>query len=192
VNARISQIEAMETHRATPRDACSDFEALFHAHHERISRVITRVIRDPGRAEEIAVEVFWKLWRNPRAQSENPGGWLYRAAVRLSLNELRRHGRAARNESLSAVDSEPPDPEQVRAATEEQEHVRTVLAAIQSRQAELLLLRATGLSYEEVASALELNPASIGTLISRAQQAFRKEYVKRYGEQSNERRALGG
>ena len=76
-----------------------------------------------------------------------------------------------------------PDPEQVRAAVEEQEHVRTVLAALDPRQAELLLLRGSGLSYAELAAALELNPASIGTLLSRAQQAFRKEYIKRYGEQ---------
>jgi RNA polymerase sigma-70 factor (ECF subfamily) len=167
--------------------APADFEALFHAHHQRIARVIARVIRDPGRAEEIAVEVFWKFWRNPKAHGENAAGWLYRAAVRLSLNELRRHGRAVRNEGLSVIGPEPADPERVRAATEEQEHVRAVLAAIQPRQAELLLMRGTGLRYEEMATALELNPASIGTLISRAQQAFRKEYVRRYGEQFNER-----
>jgi RNA polymerase sigma-70 factor (ECF subfamily) len=35
----------------------------------------------------------------------------------------------------------------------------------------------------ELAAALELNPASVGTLISRAQQAFRKEFIQRYGEQ---------
>ena len=50
------------------------------------------------------------------------------------------------------------------------------------RQTELLLLRHDGASYEELASTLELNPASVGTLLSRAQQAFRKEYLKRYGE----------
>jgi len=58
-----------------------------------------------------------------------------------------------------------------------------VLAALDSRQAELLLLRSSGLSYEEVAAALDLNPASVGTLLSRAQQSFRKEFIKRYGEQ---------
>jgi RNA polymerase sigma-70 factor (ECF subfamily) len=47
----------------------------------------------------------------------------------------------------------------------------------------LLLLRSHGLSYGELASALHLNPASVGTLLSRAQDAFRKEYIKRYGEQ---------
>jgi RNA polymerase sigma-70 factor (ECF subfamily) len=47
----------------------------------------------------------------------------------------------------------------------------------------LLLLRADGLSYDEVAAVAHLNPSSIGTFISRAQRAFRKEYVRRYGEQ---------
>ena len=182
MNARSNTVDEIETH-AGP----SDFETLFYAHHERIARVINRVIRDEGRAEEISVEVFWKFWRTPRAHGEKAGGWLYRAAVRLSLNELRRHLRAVRNEGLSTVEQHAPDPEQVRAATEEQEHVRTILAALPERQAELLLLRSSGLSYEELASALELNPASIGTLISRAQQAFRKEYIKRYGEQTNGR-----
>jgi RNA polymerase sigma-70 factor (ECF subfamily) len=183
VNARSNTIDEI-----APPDAASAFDALFHAHHARITRVIARVIRDPGRAEEIAVDTFWKLWRNPKAQREQAGGWLYRAAVRLSLNELRRQLRSSRREELNVDLRKPPDPEQVRAATEEQEHVRTVLAALKQQQAELLLLRSSGLSYDELAAALELNPSSVGTLLSRAQQAFRKEYVQRYGEQSDAKR----
>jgi len=160
-----------------------DFESAFHAYYGRIARVIARVIRDPGRAEELAVEVLWKFWRTPRAHGEQAGGWLHRTAVRTSLNELRRKVRGSRHESLSDTLPEARTPEELRAGREEQEHVRTVLAALDPRQAELLLLRSSGLSYEEVAAALELNPASVGTLLSRAQQAFRKEFVKRYGEQ---------
>ena len=163
-----------------------DFETAFHAHYGRIARVIARVIRDPGRAEELAVEVLWKFWKTPDAHGQQAGGWLYRTAVRIGLNELRRRVRGSRHESL-AGDAHglpgAPNPEEVRAAREEQEHVRLVLDALDSRQAELLLLRSSGLSYDEVASALDRNPASIGTLLSRAQQAFRKEYIKRYGEQ---------
>jgi RNA polymerase sigma-70 factor (ECF subfamily) len=47
----------------------------------------------------------------------------------------------------------------------------------------MLLLRSEGLSYAELAAALDLNPASVGTLLTRAGQAFKKEYVIRYGEQ---------
>ena len=73
-------------------------------------------------------------------------------------------------------------PEEIHSATEERDRVRQVLSAISPRQAELLLLRSQDLSYSEVAAALHLNPASLGTLIRRAQQSFRKEYVKRYGQ----------
>ena len=49
-------------------------------------------------------------------------------------------------------------------------------------QAELLILRSDGVLYDELAAVLSLNPASVGTLLSRARAAFRKEYVRRYGE----------
>jgi len=42
-------------------------DAIFRAHYERIARVIGRVIHDQARAEELAVEVFLKWWRNPQA-----------------------------------------------------------------------------------------------------------------------------
>jgi RNA polymerase sigma-70 factor (ECF subfamily) len=164
-------------------DAPFDFEQTFRAQYERIARVIAGVVQDPARAEELAVEVFLKLWRNPKAHGEKAGAWLYRTAVRKALDELRRRTRRARYESLFGFHSPVPTPEEVRTASEEQARVRQVLAIIEPRPAELLLLRSQGFSYEELASALDLNPASIGTLLSRAQEAFRKEYIKRYGQQ---------
>ena len=160
-----------------------DFEATFRAQYEHIARVIRRVVRDPARAEELTVEVFLKLWRSPKAQGDQAEAWLYRSAVRKGLDELRRRTRRTRYESFFGPVRAVPTPEDIRAAAEEQERVRLVLAVIQPRHAELLLLRSQDLSYDELASALDLNPASIGTLLSRAQQAFRKEYIKRYGEQ---------
>jgi len=159
-----------------------DFEALFQQRYDQITRVIARVVRNPARAEEIAVEAFWRLWRSPKAQGDSAGGWLYRTAVRLALDELRGQARRVRSETASKGPGPAPNPEQVRAEDEEREHVRQTLAALDARAAELLLLRSHGLSYSEVAAALDLNPASVGTLITRAQQAFRKEYVKHYGE----------
>ena len=50
------------------------------------------------------------------------------------------------------------------------------------RQAELLLLRSDDAPYDELAAALSINAASMGTLLARAKQTFRKEYVKRYGD----------
>jgi RNA polymerase sigma-70 factor (ECF subfamily) len=158
------------------------FDAVFQLYYTRVARLIARVVRDPSRAEELAVEVFFKLSRHPEAMGDRVGGWLYRTSVRAALYDLRRDARRERFAHLLRLDQRPPDPEELRAAAGERRQVRTVLAHLEPRQAELVLLRANGLSYEEVAQALKLNPASVGTLLGRAQQAFRKEYIKRYGE----------
>ena len=172
-----------EAAEATPSVARFDFAAVFRAQYGRIARVIARVVRDPGRAEELAVEVFLKLWRSGRAPGVQAQAWLYRSAVRAGLDELRRRTRRARYEEMFGFGVRVRTPEDLHGATQEKEKVRLVLARIARRQAEMLLLRSDGLSYGELAEALNLNPASVGTLLARAQQAFRKEYVKRYGEQ---------
>lgn len=159
-----------------------DVETIFHAQYTRMARVIARIISDPSRAEELAVEVFLKWSRHPNAQGAHAEGWLYRTAARLGLDELRRQTRRAKYERLfGLVTRRAPTPEDVRAVREERRNVRAVLSRIRPRQAQLLALRSEGLSYEELASALDLNPASVGTLLARAQHAFRKEYTKRYG-----------
>ena len=163
-----------------------DFEAFFLAHYDRIARAVARIVGDPARAEDLAAEAFWKLWQSPRAHGEKAGGWIYRTALRMALNDLRRDARRSHYERQTGPGASALTPEQAHAAEEERLQVRQVLAALDERQAELLLLRSSGLSYEEVAAAADLNPSSVGTLISRAQQAFRKEYVKQYGNERNE------
>ena len=76
----------------------------------------------------------------------------------------------------------PRTPDDLFSTTQEQGRVRAVLAAMPRREAELLLLRSDEYSYEDLAKALAINAVSVGTLLSRAKQRFRKEYVKRYGE----------
>ena len=189
MSSRIEIVEGVTAARAPADDTVGtafDFEAIFRAQYARIARVIARVVRDPSRAEELAVEVFLKLWHCPCAHGEKAEGWLYRAAIRKALDELRRRTRRARYESLFRLFSgrapRLANPEEVHGAKEEQARVRFVLALMSRRQAELLLLRANDLSYDELAAALDLNPSSVGTLLSRAQEAFRKEYVSRYGK----------
>jgi RNA polymerase sigma factor (sigma-70 family) len=163
------------------RESAADFETFFHQHYDRIARAVARIVGDTSCAEELAVEAFWKFWRTPQAHGESAGGWLYRTAINLGLYELRRRARHTRYQNLLHFRS-PSTPEEIHAAAEEQTQVRCVLATMKPRDAELLLLRSNDLSYEELASALDLNAASVGTLIGRARTAFRKEYVKLYGE----------
>jgi RNA polymerase sigma-70 factor (ECF subfamily) len=164
-----------------------DLESVFLAYYGRIARTIASVIHDQGRAEELAVEVFLKwaarqTWpANGTGRDSTSEGWLYRTAANLALDELRKQARRSRFDRLVEWVRKPPTPEEIHSAKQEQERVRTILGGMGARQAALLILRSQGLSYEELASALGLNPASVGTLLSRAQQIFRKEYVKKYG-----------
>ncbi|MBL8209574.1 MAG: sigma-70 family RNA polymerase sigma factor [Bryobacterales bacterium] len=161
-----------------------DLDTLFDAHYGRIARVIGRVICDQARAEELAVEVFVKWQRNPSAHGEQAEGWLYRTAVREAVDEWRKQARRERFERLfSSLRRSPPTPQQLYEADAQQANVRTVLAAIDQRHAQVLLLWAEDLTYREIAAAAQLNVTSIGSLLSRAQTAFRKEYERRYGNQ---------
>ena len=44
------------------------------------------------------------------------------------------------------------------------------------RQAELLIMRYSGMAYKEIATALSLSPTSIGPLLLRAERDFEKHY----------------
>lgn len=167
-------------------DAAVDLETIFRAQYERIARVIAGIIKDPARAEELAVEVFLKWERTPGAHCENAEGWLYRTAVRVGLNELRRRALRSRYERMLGflAHGRPGSiPDRIYEAREEEHRVRVALGAIAPRQAELLILRSNDLTYEELASAMNLNPASVGTMLSRALSAFRKEFIRRYGKE---------
>ncbi len=54
--------------------------------------------------------------------------------------------------------------------------MRTALDRLAEREREMLLLRYEGFSYREIAEALELNEASVGTLLVRAKEAFRRAF----------------
>ncbi len=54
--------------------------------------------------------------------------------------------------------------------------MRAAIDRLPERERRLLLLRAEGYSYRDMAAALDLNEASVGTLLARARQAFRECY----------------
>ena len=62
---------------ATAGQTC-DFDAIFTAHFARVARVIARVVRDRGRAEDLAVDAFLKWWRHADPRGDRTIGWLYR------------------------------------------------------------------------------------------------------------------
>lgn len=104
-------------------------------------------------------------------------GWLTVAAAHTALNLLRSgRRRASREESAAARDGAVgPDVAEAVLTREERSRVRAALTRLPRKQAVALILRHSGLSYAEVATALDLSPGSVGTTVRRAESALRKE-----------------
>lgn len=155
----------------------STFTELFETHWDRVYRLLYRVVGDGDSAEELALDVFWQLYRTPPTVRDNDelAGWLYRVALRRGYNALRAAKRRDKYEQAAGaalLSDMPPSPDVAVERKMEQERVRTVLAQLKPRSAELLILRYLGLSYKEIAGTLEIAPASVGTLLARAEKEF--------------------
>jgi RNA polymerase sigma-70 factor (ECF subfamily) len=73
----------------------AEFEELYQRHAPELRTTIRRIVREIDAAEDVLQEVFIRAW-NKKADLEgihNPGGWLTRIAVNLSLNALRSRNR---------------------------------------------------------------------------------------------------
>lgn len=157
------------------------FEHAFSEHYERVYAVVFRLTGDRYEADDLAAETFWKLWSHPPAEDSNLGGWLYRVATHLGYNALRSAKRRAEHETQAsaALDwSEPSDPANEIEKSLERERVRAVLRQMPFRDIQILVLRHSGFSYQEIASAAGIAAASVGKLLARAEEKFEKMYSR--------------
>ena len=154
------------------------FENLFRTEYARIVGIANRILADQAEAEDVAQEVFLSFYRAHPADASYAASWLHAAAAHAALNALRGRARRSRREGLQALDLDTPaadDPAATVAASETRDEVRAVLARLPERSAALLALRYAGLSYAEIAAALDVRASSVGTLLRRAEDAFRRE-----------------
>ncbi len=156
----------------------SAFENLFLRHYSQVYRVLFGLMGRREEAEDMAQETFLELLKHsPRiAEGSTLISWLCRVALNKGYNAIRSERRATER----AQQMEPPDhsvdPFAVLLRAEEKARVQQVLAHLSERQSKLLLLRYAGLSYVEVADALDIAPTSVGTLLARAEKAFLDTY----------------
>lgn len=175
-------------------DVCPDtwaeaeFEQIFLTHYGRIVAVLFRLTGNRAQAEELAGDVFWKIYHQPLPpdRDHNVGGWLYRVATRLGIDALRATARRRRYEQAageaayeSGEASDDPLADVLR--DEKRRRVHAVLAAMKPAQAQLLMLRQSGLSYQELAEIFGVKTNSIGTLLARAEADFEKRFRELYG-----------
>ena len=159
------------------------FEALVRKFSARAYRVAFRILRDPDQAEDVLQEAFIKAYRGIR-QFERRSAfytWLYRIVVNLALDRRRRERPGSRIEwedsvahevEPRAVVGQSPDPDLSARRAEVREILSEGIQRLPDGQREVLLLREIeGLSYEEIATSMEI---SKGTVMSRLHYARRK------------------
>jgi RNA polymerase sigma factor (sigma-70 family) len=164
----------------TRENAEVEFEAIFQAHWSRVYGAVFRIVGDRHEAEDLTLEVFWRLHQRPPEEQSNLVGWLYRVGTNLALNAIRARKRRERYELEAGKNvlktSAAPNPLVVVERSQERAYVRYVLSKMRPRSAQILILRYSGLSYAEIATALRVSPKSVGTLLARAERQFERRY----------------
>ncbi|WP_309229523.1 sigma-70 family RNA polymerase sigma factor [Blastococcus sp. TML/M2B] len=157
----------------------ADLDVVFRREYPRVVAVAARVLGSRDSAEDVAQEVFLAFNRSAVPAGEATG-WLSVAAAHTALNLIRSGRRRATHEGSAAATAPTavPDVADDVVTLEERGRVRAALARLPRKQAVALVLRHSGLSYAEVAAALDLSPGSVGTTVRRAESALREELTR--------------
>jgi RNA polymerase sigma-70 factor, ECF subfamily len=163
---------------------------LVDAYQNRLIGIFTHVLRDNSAAEDLAQEVFLRVYRarhryQPTAKFAT---WLFRIANNLASNRLRSVSRR-KEVSLKVTDSGPlgPRPEEQLVkeksalmparqfdAKEMREIVRQSLETLNDRQRIALLLnKFEHMSYTDIAASMDLSVQAIKSLLTRARENLR-------------------
>jgi RNA polymerase sigma-70 factor (ECF subfamily) len=149
-------------------------------HWAGVCRVLYRLVGDWDEAEDLALEVFYRLHQRPPRDLDKLRSWLYRVATNLGYNAIRARKRRRRYEEEAGVlrleRGESVDPAAEVERRQARARVRRVLAGMKGRQARLLILRYEGFTYAEIADVLNVAPGSVGTMLARAENAFERRY----------------
>jgi RNA polymerase sigma-70 factor (ECF subfamily) len=171
------------------------FNYLAVKYHRPIFHFLFRMVRNQAIAEELAQEVFLRVYRSRqsyRAEAKFTT-WLYRIATNLAVNHARdtKHERAARNVYLDAPDEltgatpdvadDEPSVEQSLLHAERMKAIRTQVMALPDRQRMAVLMhKYQGMDYREIGEVLKLSESATKSLLFRAYQTLRdklKDFV---------------
>ena len=161
------------------------FEELFHRFTPPLLGFLARMVADRGRAEELAQEVFVRVYNareryEPRARFST---WIFGIAHRLALNELSRAYRGRERPLEGGAEREVADPapgtDEHLDAVRLGERLERALARLPERQRAALALRSErGMGYEEIAETLGTSVSSVKSLLHRARERLLAEVVE--------------
>ena len=166
----------------------SAFDLLVRKYQHKVVKLVLRYVRNPAEAEDIAQEAFIKAYRAlPQFRGDSAFyTWMYRIAINTAKNTLASRDRSPIAYDLDLTDPEEshsvqtklqdPDTPEGMALTEE---IRGIVnSAIEGLPEELktaiVLRELDGLSYEEIAAAMECPVGTVRSRIFRAREAIDK------------------
>ena len=171
------------------------FNYLVGKYHRQIIHFLFRMVRNQAVAEELAQEVFLRVYRSResyRAEAKF-NTWLYRIATNLAVNYARdtRHERTAQTLYLDAPDEatgttpdvadDEPTVEQRLLREERMAAIRTHVMALPERQRMAVLMhKYQGMDYRQIGEVLRLSESATKSLLFRAYQTLRdklKDFV---------------
>lgn len=166
------------------RDGDPDaFAELFRRWRRPMVRFAVRFCGQQDRGEELAQDIFLKIYR-ARARYEPREAfraYIFRVATNHCLNEVRRAEHRHRGGSVDAMKSEPRDGGRPTAdalvhADRIQQAVRTAVAGLPDTQrAALLLQKEQGMPLSEIAETLETTVSAVKSLLNRARKTLMRE-----------------
>jgi len=162
--------ELVERMRASDPDA---LRMIVERYQDRIFALIWGIVRDRHEVEDVAQEVFLKVFTKIDAFDGRSRfyTWLYRVAANTAKDHLKKRSRrpSVALEDDARIETGTPGPADSAERAEVRSRVRAAIGGLPVRYREVLALRELdGLSYNEIAAVLRV---SIGTVESRLHRA---------------------
>jgi RNA polymerase sigma-70 factor, ECF subfamily len=167
----------------------SGFSILIEKYRKQIVHFMFRMSRNQAVAEELAQEVFLRVYRSRqtyRAEAKF-STWLYRIATNLGVNHARdtKYERTAQNVYLDQPDAETgttpdvadstPSVEQELVREERMNAIRKHVMALPERQRSAVLMhKYQEMDYKEIGEVLKLSESATKSLLFRAYQTLRE------------------
>ncbi|MCR4338733.1 MAG: sigma-70 family RNA polymerase sigma factor [Gemmatimonadaceae bacterium] len=164
----------------------TDVDRLFRTYNAQLVRYLTRRLGDSDLAEEVAQETFVRAMRQDAITNER--AWLFAVATNLLRDAARRQERERKHLTLLAAESRDSSEDADVEAELSVERLRQsaaarrALGALGDRDRSALLMKEEGLSYPEIAEALDLSPGSVGTTLARARRRLVEAYEELEGK----------
>jgi RNA polymerase sigma-70 factor, ECF subfamily len=163
----------------------SAFDFLVIKYQHKIIQLVNRYVKDPSEAQDVAQEAFIKAYRalgNFRGDSAFYT-WLYRIAINTAKNYLVSRSRRSSDYQVDIQDAEALEnaPQLQGMDTPErlllnQEIIDTIKTAIDKLPEEMriaiMLREFEGMSYEEIAEAMDCPVGTVRSRIFRAREAI--------------------